>query len=236
MIIRLLLAIGFCIVIFWYFKKTRALPKAQKKKAIIQLVLYTSIALILLAVVTGRIHWIGAVLAAILGFAKIGLTQILRMLPFLNVLRRNSPFGNPVFNTPHLIVQIDLKTGKVSGKIINGPLAGKALEELDQNDLKTIEDFYRTHDKRSFFLVKIFQQKNPNFSETDKQDFSSLSNPSVEEARLILGLSEGFSRAQVVKAHKSLIQKFHPDRGGNDYLAARINLAKDILIKYLEKK
>ena len=51
------------------------------------------------------------------------------------------------------------------------------------------------------------------------------------EAWQILGLSPDANRQQIITQHKQLIQKLHPDRGGNEYLAARINNAKDLLLK-----
>ncbi|TLM77767.1 molecular chaperone DnaJ [Microbulbifer harenosus] len=56
----------------------------------------------------------------------------------------------------------------------------------------------------------------------------------VEEARKILSVSAHASREEIIGAHRKLIQKFHPDRGGNDYLASRINAAKTLLLKQLE--
>lgn len=50
------------------------------------------------------------------------------------------------------------------------------------------------------------------------------------EALATLGLTEPASRDEIIQAHRRLMQRMHPDRGGSDYLAARINQAKDVLL------
>ena len=51
------------------------------------------------------------------------------------------------------------------------------------------------------------------------------------DALQLLGLKPGASREEIIRAHKRLMQKLHPDRGGNDYLASQINAARDLLLK-----
>jgi len=58
----------------------------------------------------------------------------------------------------------------------------------------------------------------------------STSELTRSEALAVLGLGEDASQEDIVAAHRTLIQKLHPDRGGNDYLAAKINEAKDFLL------
>jgi hypothetical protein len=52
---------------------------------------------------------------------------------------------------------------------------------------------------------------------------------SRDEALRVLGLKAGASADDVKAAHRRLLKDFHPDKGGTDYLAAKINEAKDVL-------
>jgi curved DNA-binding protein CbpA len=45
----------------------------------------------------------------------------------------------------------------------------------------------------------------------------------------VLGLEQGASEEAIQTAYRNLMKRVHPDKGGSDYLAAKLNLGKDVL-------
>lgn len=52
-----------------------------------------------------------------------------------------------------------------------------------------------------------------------------------EQALAILGLNAGATEEEIIQAHRRLMARVHPDKGGSDFLAAQINLARKILLE-----
>ena len=59
---------------------------------------------------------------------------------------------------------------------------------------------------------------------------------SKDEAYKILGLDFDATKDDIISAHKELIRKNHPDKGGSDYLSSKVNEARDILLKNIDRK
>ncbi len=76
---------------------------------------------------------------------------------------------------------------------------------------------------------KIYDDLNGNTAQTGSAAPQN-QTMSRQDAADLLGVDVNASADEVRLAHKKLMQKIHPDRGGSDALAKQVNQAKDILI------
>jgi hypothetical protein len=195
------------------------------------------IALVVVLTLTGRMHWVGAAITGAFVFLRQILPWIIRALPFLNKLReQNTQSGESSIQTNHLSATLDHGSGHIDGEIIEGPHKGWLLSELSIMQLEDLLTHYQTEDEESAELLEAYidqrrQQADQNTEQQRTANRAASDQSARAEALAILGLDEGSTEEEVVSAHRSLIQKLHPDRGGNDFLAAKINQAKDILLK-----
>lgn len=157
-LIMFLLLLG-AIVFWWHWGNT---PDAAARKRLLQrTVLGVLIAAILLLVVTGHMHWLGAILAAMLAFIRQSLPFLIKYLPIFAQWYRTQGPARPQ-----------------QGSAPVAPVAGSM---------------------------------------------------NVDEALQILGLSGTPTRDEITRAYRKAIQQIHPDRGGNEYFAAKVNEARDVL-------
>ena len=135
-----------------------------------------------------------------------------------------------------LVMELDHDSGKMTGNVISGPFKGTSLEEMHPADLQSLYDYCARASDQSISLLEAWLDRNkPEWRETwtgtDKAKQASTGAMSRDEALSVLGLKAGATSEDIKNAHRRLMKDFHPDRGGSDYLAAKINQAKDILLQ-----
>ena len=141
-----------------------------------------------------------------------------------------------------LRMTIDHDTGKLNGEVLNGASRGRTLDSLDHRELLVLLSECRRNDSESARLLEAYLDRRlggdwrrgeaNEDAAGDPQRAGAAEVPmTMPQALQILGLEPDASRAAIVEAHRRLIQKLHPDRGGSSYLAAQINRAKDVLLR-----
>lgn len=135
----------------------------------------------------------------------------------------------------YLDMALDHDSGSLSGTIIAGQRNGQALDALELPELLAIAPEF---DAESVALLESYLDRRfPAWREHAQGNPAGRSGgrPSGkmtdEEAYQILGLQAGATRDEIGRAHRALMKKLHPDQGGSTYLAARVNEAKDTLLR-----
>jgi hypothetical protein len=139
--------------------------------------------------------------------------------------------------TAFLEMELDHDTGKIRGQIVVGRYEGAPLDALDPATLISLLGEI-DNDSRDL-LASYLDRRQPGWREHAQGDAGAGSGarPSTsgkmteEEAYQILGIQSGASAQEITRAHHSLMKKLHPDQGGTTYLAARVNEAKDVLLR-----
>ncbi len=227
-------------------------PKQRRQLAyIIAIALAASVLLLLL--LTGRIHFVAAVVAAALPFAK-KLPSLLRYIPLFRYLKQrigtpNSSGSDTVstVETSLLTMSLEHFSGKIDGEVLQGEFKGLYLTDLGTQQLFQLYQLASNRYADSLPVFDAFLQRHIGLDWRQKAiqfgyQFDELNVPShntemdVTEALQVLGLSEGASKQEILDAHRKLMQKLHPDRGGSNFLAAQVNRAKDLLLEDIVSK
>ena len=217
---------------FWYWwSYQKRLPENKRRQFLWKSGFWTVLALSVYLVLTGRMHWIGAGLAALIPLFKMLFVFGARALPLVRILSRFKSTPSQ-FRTQSLVVTINFSTRQMDGEILSGEFTGKQLSELSSEQLRELADSFKGADRESYVLLQAYLLRSGSSNYQSSEDYknsNSFSELSSDEAYKILGLESNASKQDVIKAHKRLMQRLHPDRGGSDYLAAKINAAKDKL-------
>ena len=134
-----------------------------------------------------------------------------------------------------LEMELDHDTGAMRGVFLAGPRQGTRLDALDVDTL--IGLFGEIDEESRALLAAYLDRRDAGWREHAQADAaagrsSAPRGPMThEEAYQILGLERGASTEDIVGAHRTLMKKLHPDLGGTNYLAARVNEAKDTLLR-----
>ena len=141
--------------------------------------------------------------------------------------------------TAWFTMALDHATGQVDGKVRQGPFAGKRLGDLTEEELYSLWLSVRGSDAQSLRLLETFLDRGgedwrgqfETRAEREGQSGGSPGGPMTrEEALSVLGLAAGAGADEIKDAHRTLMKKLHPDHGGSDYFAAKLNQAKALLL------
>ena len=248
---RVIIFLGICFGLWLALRWFVRTPPEQVSKVLVKVAIGAGIALLVILAATGRLHPLFAAAgAAVGGLITLGM-RLIRMPWVLGLAQRmffqyraNKNSAGPSANqrsqveTRFVRMFLDHDSGEMGGEIIAGQLTGSRLSQLDQAQLVALWQSYIAEDSESAALLESYlnhahegwrDQCGAEAGNTNSAPPLS-GQMSQEEAYKVLGVEEGADKEEIIAAHRRLVSKLHPDRGGSTYLAAQINRAKEVLL------
>ena len=246
MIVRLLMLI-ILPVLAWYMAKSISQRYSFNARQNRYLFIATAaLLLVTVLIMLGRLpaQWILAPLGAIGAFLLRLLPAALRFLPIWQMLGSRistasasaSQQQTSTLRTAYFEMELVHGSGELDGNILQGEFAGRRLSALGRDELLQLHTECRGDADSRQVLEAYLDRIHPDWRSSAEHgeagaDSGAEMSMNRQLALEILGLAEGASREEIIKAHRKLMGKFHPDRGGSDYFSKKINAAKDLLLE-----
>lgn len=137
-------------------------------------------------------------------------------------------------------MELDHASGAMQGTVLAGALEGQKLAALTRPQCEALYRVCLRDDPEGARLLEAYLDRRFAGWRAAGQGYEDAGAGNVrrgtaamseDEAYEVLGLQRGASREDVARAHRTLMKKLHPDHGGSTSLAARVNEAKDILMR-----
>lgn len=169
--------------------------------------------------------------------------MILRLLQRAKAARGPAPGQTSEVRTRFLRMTLDHDSGAMEGTVVEGAFRGLRLAEMQEDQLMELWRTCRAEDEQSAQVLEAYLDRMrgsewraaAGAGKTEEEEEKSAGPAGGEmteaEAYEILGLEPGAGESEVREAHRRLMQKFHPDHGGSNYLATKLNQAKEILLR-----
>ena len=235
----LLYGIGAVLLIWWLSKLFASTNPRMLAKAVKVGGGALSLGVAALLMMRGRLDmaiFVGGIGAWLLGWSATGPGGI------------RFPWGTSSAETPGarsqvasrlLAMELDHDSGGMTGTVSGGRFAGRNLDDLALPEIAELMRECLADDPDGARLLEAYlDRRSPGWREdADRhRDAGQGRAPgtgamSHQEAYEILGLQPGAGEEAIREAHRALMKRIHPDAGGTSGLAARVNQAKDVLLK-----
>ncbi len=147
------------------------------------------------------------------------------------------PGQSSAVETRFLRMSLDHDSGTLDGLVLDGAFRGRRLGEMDMAELQELLRDCRLEDPESASVLEAYLERvhgvggGGGGEARQRGGAKPAGGPMTrDEAYEILGLAPGATTQQIKEAHLRLMKKYHPDQGGSNYLATKINQAKSYLI------